>query len=94
MGGLDDNLMSEQLKIGADQFPYGDLDEVRTTIHGSHEVNVELDSNGRVVAVWFRCMILPFDETVIDDERAEDMRRTYKMGRHPSVDAIIFNEKP
>ena len=48
------------------------------TIHGTKHVNVELDKNGKVVAVWFRCRCLPFDQTVVDDERAAEMRAMYK----------------
>jgi hypothetical protein len=83
-----------EYKIGPDQFPYGDLDDLRTTIHGTHELNVEVDRDGRVVGVWFRCMLVPFNEVIVDEERAQDMRRSYLMGRIPGVDAIIFAEKP
>jgi hypothetical protein len=45
------------------------------TIHRTKILNVEVDKNGRVVSVWFRCMALPFDMTVVDDNRAIDMDR-------------------
>jgi hypothetical protein len=47
------------------------------TIHRTGEVNVELDKYGRVVSVWFRCKALPFTQTVVDDNRAEDMNDMY-----------------
>ena len=48
------------------------------TIHGTQKVNVEVDKKGNVVSVWFRCMALPFDSRVVNDERAADMRRMSK----------------
>jgi hypothetical protein len=35
-------------------------------------VDVETD-NGRVVAVWFRCQLLPFRQAEVDVHRAADM---------------------
>lgn len=51
---------------------YGD-----DTIHGTKLLNVEVDSNGRVVAVWFRCQPLPFDQMLADDVRSRDMDAMY-----------------
>ena len=45
------------------------------TIHGTQHLNVEVDKRGHVVSVWFRCMALPFKETVVDNDRAQDMNR-------------------
>jgi hypothetical protein len=50
------------------------------TIHGTKHVNVELDKNGKVVSVWFRCCAIPFDQTVVDDERAAELRTMYERG--------------
>jgi hypothetical protein len=64
------------------------------TIHKTGMVNVELDKNGKVVSVWFRCMCLPFDQTVVDDTRADDMRQLY--AEHPAprpIVAIEFGEE-
>jgi hypothetical protein len=44
------------------------------TIHGTQKVNVEVDKDGKVVSVWFRCMALPFDQTIVGYDRAEEMR--------------------
>jgi hypothetical protein len=49
----------------------------RGTIHGSTELNVEVDRNGHVVSVWFRCQPLPFSATIIDDSRAREMHAMY-----------------
>lgn len=58
------------------------------TIHGSTEVNVELDKNGKVVSVWFRCMTLPFTQTIVDDQRAQDMERCYQQNKIVEIHGI------
>jgi len=50
----------------------------RGTIHNSSEVNVEVNSKGEIVGVWFRCMMLPFTQSNVDDNRAESLRDSYK----------------
>lgn len=55
------------------------------TIHSTGEVNVELDKNGKVVSVWFRCALLPFTQHVVDDNRAKDMRRAYSENSIPEI---------
>ena len=47
------------------------------TIHRTKKLNIEVDKKGNVVAVWFRCMPLPFDVTVCSKERAEEMKKMY-----------------
>lgn len=42
------------------------------TIHGSELLNVEI-YKGKVVAVWFRCLRLPFDQTEVDKSRRDSM---------------------
>lgn len=44
------------------------------TIHNTGHVDVETDATGAVVAVWFRCQMLPFRQTTVDDRRAQQMR--------------------
>jgi hypothetical protein len=46
---------------------YGSMDggskttiHASTTIHTSGELNIEVDDDGNPVAVWFRCLNLPF----------------------------------
>jgi hypothetical protein len=67
------------------EFRYGD----NGTIHGSTEVNVELDEYGQVVAVWYRCMMLPFTQRVCSPNRAHDMRSAYEQPARP-IKAIVF----
>lgn len=64
---------------------YGD----EGTIHRTGEVNVELDRSGQVVAVWFRCAMLPFTQHVVDEQRAQDMRR-HPVTKLPRITAIDF----
>lgn len=44
------------------------------TIHGTGHLDVEVDDAGQVVAVWFRCLMLPFKQTDVEPARAREMR--------------------
>jgi hypothetical protein len=44
------------------------------TIHGTTQLDVETDAAGTVVAVWFRCRMLPFQQIWVGEERAGNMR--------------------
>lgn len=50
-------------------YEYGNED----TWHQSTKLDVEVDVHGNVVAVWFRCQMLPFEEHVVDNARANEM---------------------
>lgn len=63
------------------------------TIHRTGEVNVELDRRGRVVAVWFRCAMLPFTQHVVEDARAQDMY-SVRWQDLPKITAIDFVDPP
>lgn len=43
------------------------------TWHDSTAVDVETDRHGNVVAVWFRCQMIPFEQHIVDESRARDM---------------------
>lgn len=43
------------------------------TWHHTTDLTVETDTAGRVVAVWFRCQMLPFRQRTVDDARAAGM---------------------
>lgn len=58
------------------------------TIHSTGYVDVEVDKNGDVVSVWFRCSMLPFKQHNVDEARAADMRRG--VGSLPEIDGIVF----
>ena len=61
------------------------------TIHGNDSLDVEVDKNGRVVAVWFRCSIVPFRQHDVDDHRAKAMTRAASEPV-PGIEAIIFTD--
>lgn len=57
------------------EFRYGD----NKTIHDTTEVNVERHpTTGVVVAVWFRCIRLPFTDTFCSDSRANELAGSEK----------------
>jgi hypothetical protein len=58
------------------------------TIHGTEYVDIETDSAGRVVAVWFRCQMLPFEQTTVHDVRAHYMREAYAEGHVPKLTGV------
>jgi hypothetical protein len=63
------------------------------TIHRNGEVNVETDSNGTVVAVWFRCQPLPFTQTAVEPHRAAEMVRMYGRMPREGIDALVLRRK-
>jgi hypothetical protein len=63
------------------------------TIHQSGEVNVEVDSKGNVVSVWFRCALLPFTQSVVPCDRAREMRSAYTREMKGIV-AVEFSDEP
>ena len=58
------------------------------TIHQTTDVDVELDRDGRVVSVWFRCCPLSFTQTSVGDSRAKEMRSMYAAGNGQKIVAI------
>jgi len=62
------------------------------TIHGTTELDVET-RDGKVVAVWFRCIALPFRQTEIDKSRADEMTRMYeRKDVIPQMDGVTVFE--
>jgi hypothetical protein len=48
---------------------YGDSpDGTRNTIHASGTIDIQTDKGGKVLAVWFRCLTLPFRVSVVEDQ--------------------------
>jgi len=62
------------------------------TIHQTGEVNVEIGPDGKVVAVWFRCAMLPFTQHLADQARADDMQAAYARPL-PAIQAIDFKDE-
>jgi len=68
---------------------YGD----NRTIHHTQFLDVEITPEGEVVSVWFRCMRLPFKATVVDSDRADEMRNSYQRDPAPNLIAVdVFDE--
>lgn len=72
----------------------------KTTIYGRDKTwhrtdyfNVET-YRGEVVAVWFRCQFVPFDQTEVDSQRAVEMKHEYSRSEDaiPGVVAIELEE--
>lgn len=65
--------MSERWPVHyGDHFVGGELAD-RTTIHGSGTVDVQVSAEtGEVVAVWFRCLDLPFRVSTVRGQDRQD----------------------
>lgn len=59
------------------------------TIHQTGHVDVEISPAGHVVAVWFRCMTLPFEEHFVDIRRAVAM---VQMAEHSPPNMLVAIE--
>jgi hypothetical protein len=59
------------------------------TIHSTGHVDVET-RNGNVVAVWFRCSMLPFEQTKVGLDRAEEMLSTAEHESPLAINGIEF----
>ena len=59
--------MAEQWPVHyGDHFVGGEIAD-RTTSHGSGTIDIQVDpATGQVVAVWFRCLTLPFTVSLVD----------------------------
>lgn len=64
------------------------------TIHQTPCVNIEMNLVGDVVAVWFRCMRLPFDVTTVGPARAAAMQESYRDAPPLKIGAISFITAP
>lgn len=66
---LTDEVYAGKQALAAPSRYYGDGGTWHTTTH----LDVEVDESGRVVAVWYRCQMLPFKQRTVGDERAIEM---------------------
>ena len=69
---------------------YGDDDSPRgrNTVWGTAWLDVEASSDGKVVAVWFRCMPLPFKQHRVNKQRAEEMVDMYRQNSDAKLKAV------
>jgi hypothetical protein len=77
------NKIQEVLKEHGTQY-YGD----GGTIHHNNHVDVEVDNDGNVVSVWFRCCLLPFKHHFVDAQRAKDMNESYASSDIPKLHGV------
>lgn len=66
----------QRAKIASDSdiIEYGTVRGEQRTYHGREHLDVEVNSDGEVVAVWFRCACLPFKQINVDTGRSIAMR--------------------
>ena len=65
------------------------------TIHGTQLLNVEVDADGNVVSVWFRCCALPFDVTRVSYDRATEMTRmSESVNKRVKLNAVDIEMNP
>lgn len=63
------------------------------TIHNTKHLNIEVDEEtGEVVAVWFRCMPLPFEAKFVDRQRSTEMEHMYLDSSCDAVKKILAVE--
>lgn len=58
------------------------------TVHRTGHLDVEVDADGAVVAVWFRCARVPFRQHAVGADRARELRGANAL---PAVKAIVFD---
>jgi hypothetical protein len=68
------NRWEAKQKLAAPSRYYGD----GGTVHRTTYLHVETDRGGVVVAVWFRCIRLPFVQVTVTGDRAAEMLRDHR----------------
>jgi hypothetical protein len=58
------------------------------TIHRTGHLDVETDSAGDVVSVWFRCQLLPFQQRRVERVRADEMRSVHELGVISGIEVV------
>lgn len=63
----------------------------KNTIHNTNHIDVETTPDGRVVAVWFRCLPLAFIQHDIDSNRDKEMKNLYNNEKEiKKLDSVII----
>ena len=63
------------------------------TIHKSTILNVETDTDGNVVSVWYNCVALPFSQSAVDSDRAKEMQRmSNEINKSIRINGIDFSD--
>jgi hypothetical protein len=66
------------------------------TIHWTTKLDIETTTDGKVVAVWFRCLALPFEQFRVSEDRAVEMERMYANSdflQNAQITGIDYEEK-
>lgn len=63
------------------------------TIHASTALDVETTQDGRVVAVWFRCQMLPFEQVAVEGARASEMISAYSGAEVPVLTGVEVQDR-
>ena len=66
------------------------------TIWDDGELNVEVDMDGNVVSVWFRCRALPFKQVHVSNKRASEMMTMYRRDSdwaNMPIHSIVFEKE-
>jgi hypothetical protein len=63
------------------------------TWHQTEYLDVETDKHGTVVAVWFRCMLIPFKQSPVNGQRAKEMEKAYASHPLHSLVAVELDDE-
>lgn len=63
------------------------------TIHQNTLLDIETNSKGEVVSVWFRCHPVPYKQVVVNELRSNEMKGMYSRSPMPGVLSIEFDEE-
>lgn len=77
----------------SDIIEYGTVRGYQRTIHDSEHLDVEVNDKGRVVAVWFRCARLPFEQVDVGYQRAKDMQAQWERLDKVALMAVTLRRK-
>ena len=58
-----------------------------STIHGTQHLHIET-RHGKVVAVWFRCCMIPFKQVFVDGDRAKEMSEANERVKNFKLNAV------
>ena len=61
-------------------------------MHRTGVVNIEVGPDGHVSAVWFRCLRVPFDETLVSADRSAEMRKSYALEPPSDIKAVVVTD--
>lgn len=63
------------------------------TIHSTGHLDVEVDDEGNVIAIWYRCITLPFRQVNISNERKLSLSNSMPDISITGIDYRVNNEE-